>query len=58
MTIEKAIEILTSGGVAKNPAEYEMAHKMAVLALKIVNANQPRRAMLYAEMEVWKRGEV
>lgn len=58
MTIEKAIEILTPGGIAKTPAEYETAHKMAVLALKIVNANQPRRAKLYVEMEAWERGEV
>lgn len=58
MTIEKAIEILTPGAIAKNPAEYEAAHKMAVLALKMVNANQPRREMLYAEMEAWERGEV
>ena len=58
MTIEKAIEILTPGGIAKNPAEYETAHKMAVFALELVKCNTALRTTVEAEMEARKRGEV
>lgn len=58
MTIERAIEILTPGGVAKNPAEYEATHKMAVLALGLIKCNTALRTAVDAEMEAWERGEV
>lgn len=49
MTIDRAIEILTPGNVAKNPAEYEKAHKMAVAALRIVKCNTTLRLAVEAE---------
>ena len=58
MTIEKAIELLTPGAIAKNPTEYETAHKMAVLALKLVKCNTALRTTVEEEMEALERGEV
>lgn len=58
MTIEKAIGILTPGAIAKNPAEYEAAHKMAVFALELVRCSTVLRDTVEEEMEAWERGEV
>lgn len=56
MTIEKAIGILTPGGVAKNPAEYEAAHKMAVLALGLIKCNTTLRTAVEVEnVQICKR---
>lgn len=59
MTIDRAIEILTPDRRPDyTPAEYEAAHKMAVLALELVKCSTALQTIVKAEMEARERGEV